>query len=101
MFNKNCRWLDSNSGPLVSEAPTLPTAAQPLPNCRHTYSAFVAVTAIDSRLNIVSATPALDLNLYRRHDPDAKPDAIGWAETRGFDPAPEFSELRTLNNFFV
>ena len=36
MFNKFCRWLDSNRGPLVSEATTLPTEPQPLPkrdNC--------------------------------------------------------------------
>ena len=32
MFNKSCRWLDSNPGPLVSEATALPTAPQPLPN---------------------------------------------------------------------
>ena len=31
MFNKSCRWLDSNPGPLVSEATALPTASQPLP----------------------------------------------------------------------
>ena len=31
MFNKSCRWLDSNPGPLVSEATALPTAPQPLP----------------------------------------------------------------------
>ena len=29
---KFCRWLDSNRGPLVSEATALPTAPQPLPN---------------------------------------------------------------------
>ena len=31
MFNKSCRWLESNPGPLVSEATALPTAPQPLP----------------------------------------------------------------------
>ena len=34
MFNINinfCRWLDSNRGPLASEATTLPTEPQPLP----------------------------------------------------------------------
>ena len=31
MFNKICRWLDSNHGPLVSEATALPTEPQPLP----------------------------------------------------------------------
>ena len=31
MFNKSCRWLDSNLGPLVLEATALPTAPQPLP----------------------------------------------------------------------
>ena len=31
MFNKSCWWLDSNPGPLVSEATALPTAPQPLP----------------------------------------------------------------------
>ena len=31
MFNKSCRWLDSNPGPLVSKATALPTAPQPLP----------------------------------------------------------------------
>ena len=31
MFNKSCRWLDSNPGPLVLEATALPTAPQPLP----------------------------------------------------------------------
>ena len=30
MFNKRCQWLDSNPGPLVSEATALPTAPQPL-----------------------------------------------------------------------
>ena len=31
-FNKSCRWLDSNRGPLVSEATALPTEPpQPLP----------------------------------------------------------------------
>ena len=30
MFNKSCRWLDSNPGPLVSEATALPTMPQPL-----------------------------------------------------------------------
>ena len=30
MLNKSCRWLDSNPGPLVSEATILPTALQPL-----------------------------------------------------------------------
>ena len=29
MFSKNCRWPDSNPGPLVLEATTLPTAPQP------------------------------------------------------------------------
>ena len=32
MFNKICRWLDSNHGPLVSEATALPTEPQPLPD---------------------------------------------------------------------
>ena len=33
MFNlKNCRWLDSNCGPLVSEATAQPTKPQPLPH---------------------------------------------------------------------
>ena len=31
MFNKSCRWLDSNQGTLVLEATALPTAPQPLP----------------------------------------------------------------------
>ena len=31
MFNKFCQWLDSNCGPLVLEATTLPTEPQPLP----------------------------------------------------------------------
>ena len=31
MFNKSCRWLDSNQGPLVLEATALPTAPQSLP----------------------------------------------------------------------
>ena len=31
MFNKSCWWLDSNPGPLVLEATTLPTVPQPLP----------------------------------------------------------------------
>ena len=30
MFYKSCQWLDSNPGPLVSEATALPTV-QPLP----------------------------------------------------------------------
>ena len=33
MFNKSCRWMDSNPGPLVSEATTLSTVPQPLPTC--------------------------------------------------------------------
>ena len=34
MFHiKVCRWLDSNRGPLVSEATALPTEPQPLPKC--------------------------------------------------------------------
>ena len=31
MFNKSCRWMDSNKGPLVSEATTLSTVPQTLP----------------------------------------------------------------------
>ena len=31
MFNKSCRWLNSNPGPLVSEATALPTVQQTLP----------------------------------------------------------------------
>ena len=31
MFNKSCRRLDSNPGPLVSEVTALPTTPQPLP----------------------------------------------------------------------
>ena len=31
-INKFCQWLDSNRGPLVSEATALPTEPQPLPN---------------------------------------------------------------------
>ena len=31
MFNTFCRWLDSNRGPLVSEATALPNERQPLP----------------------------------------------------------------------
>ena len=31
MFNKFCRWLDSNRGPLVLEATAQPTEPQPLP----------------------------------------------------------------------
>ena len=31
MFNKSCRWLVSNPGPLVSEATMLPTVPQPQP----------------------------------------------------------------------
>ena len=31
MFNKFCRWLDSNRGPLILEATALPTEPQPLP----------------------------------------------------------------------
>ena len=31
MFSKSCQWLDSNQGPLVSEATALPTAPQPQP----------------------------------------------------------------------
>ena len=30
-FNKSCWWLDSNGGPLVTEATALPTEPQPLP----------------------------------------------------------------------
>ena len=32
MFNKFCRWLNSNRGPLVLEATALPTEPQPLPH---------------------------------------------------------------------
>ena len=31
MFNKSCRWLDSNQSPLVSEATALPSMPQPHP----------------------------------------------------------------------
>ena len=31
LINFICRWLDSNHGPLVLEAPALPTEPQPLP----------------------------------------------------------------------
>ena len=31
MFNKSCRWLDSNPGPLILQATALPTVPQPLP----------------------------------------------------------------------
>ena len=37
MFNKFCQWLDSNRGPLVSEATALPTEPQPLPIFRTLY----------------------------------------------------------------
>ena len=30
-YNRSCQWLDSNQGPLVSEATALPTEPQPLP----------------------------------------------------------------------
>ena len=39
MFNKFCRWLDSNRGPLVSKATALPTEPQPLPRCPKFYFA--------------------------------------------------------------
>ena len=35
-FNKSCRWLDSNPGPLVAEATALPTVPQQLPT-KHTF----------------------------------------------------------------
>ena len=43
MLNKFCRWLESNRGPLVSKAASLPTEPQPLPNttyllCRYNFS---------------------------------------------------------------
>ena len=40
MFNIKinfCQWLDSNHGPLVSEATALPTEPQPLPNVVHKF----------------------------------------------------------------
>ena len=40
MFNKSCRWLDLNQGPLVSEATALPTALQPLPTLLHLFVSF-------------------------------------------------------------
>ena len=33
MFNKSCQWLDSNLGPLISEATALSTVPQSLPIC--------------------------------------------------------------------
>ena len=49
MFNKSYRWLDSNSGPLVSEATTLPTAPQPLPKAEHSYATLKFPYDIGSR----------------------------------------------------
>ena len=46
MFNINinfCRWLDSNRGPLVLEAPALPTEPQPLPFPVSLFSYFNAL----------------------------------------------------------
>ena len=40
MFNKICRWLDSNPGPQASEATALTSAPQPLPDCNHGYSLY-------------------------------------------------------------
>ena len=39
-LNKSCRWLDSNPGPLVSEATALSTVPQPLPYKLTCLSAF-------------------------------------------------------------
>ena len=57
MFNKSCRWLDSNPGPLVSEATALPTAPQPLPilgNCisRYVYIDFALENYSEDRGSI-------------------------------------------------
>ena len=41
-FNKSCRWLDSNPGPLISEATALPTAPQPLPQ-EYQFTGIVAL----------------------------------------------------------
>ena len=47
MFNKFGRWLDSNRGPLVSEATALPTEPQPLPTSANLLLAtFVQVVSL-------------------------------------------------------
>ena len=54
MFNKSCRWLDSNSGPLVLEATALPTAPQPLPN----YSLSPRNFSLSAQIQWISACPS-------------------------------------------
>ena len=44
MFNKSCRWLDLNPGPLVTEETALPTAPQPLPRHNHCPATTTALT---------------------------------------------------------
>ena len=46
---KSCRWLDSNCGPLVSEATTLPTEPQPLPKCPNVLT--MVATSSNSKLS--------------------------------------------------
>ena len=40
-YLKVCQWLDSNHGPLVSEATALPTESQPLPKFIYASLKFV------------------------------------------------------------
>ena len=58
MFNKSWRWLDSNSGSLVSEATTLPTAPLPLPSLMRTK---VISTNLDRKLVFLSLALGLAL----------------------------------------
>ena len=55
MFNKFCRWLDSNRGPLVLEARALPTEPQPLPNMLNLYSSVRACTCNSDNIKLLKA----------------------------------------------
>ena len=63
MFNINfCRWLDSNRGPLVSEATALPTEPQPLPKI----NVLVNVALVPFRIiGLVYFSKSLSMQLPR------------------------------------
>ena len=76
-FNKSCRWLDSNRGPLVSEATALSTEPQPLSTSSSIYNhhsfAFklpkVCLFNSHSVLVSVSPTPSVYLAFFVKQIP--------------------------------
>ena len=82
MLNKSCQWLDSNPGPLESEATALPTVSQPLPTC----FLFVKVVGREKQYQMVT---------YLR-----KQETIGWTFENAFpDLIP--SQIRNKLGKFV